>query len=190
MKRPGYTLIEILVSVAVFSFISVIALGTFSSVMKTLREGDLVQQSMNDMRITMELMAREFRTGTNYHLVGQGTEDFCPASGDPEHDSYNYCLAVYNQAGHLASYYRGNDDLLYRIEKDDDTEEIRKSVLTSNRVRVKNLGAVISPHGDQSQENITIILEVAYVLAIIDGEIDTHDPFLMQTTVTSRNYDR
>ena len=181
MTREGYTLMEIMVALVIFSIISAISLGTFASVMRSQQNSDHGQQSLNEIRFIMELLSREFRTSNGYEIAAPGTTGVCPLGAASFPEAQEHCILANNQAGNLVSYYRGADDAFHRLEQDAQSQAISHSRLSSNRVRLKELDAAIFA-GEMTQEHITVIMEASY------GQRD-ESPLIVQTTVTSRNYE-
>lgn len=66
MKR-GFTLIEIMVSVAIFSVVMVIALGALLSISAAERKAETLKSVMTNLNFALEGMSRTIRTGLNYH---------------------------------------------------------------------------------------------------------------------------
>lgn len=89
MKR-GFTLIEILVSVAIFAVVMVIALGALLSVSVSDRKAESLKAVINNLNFAMDSMARAIRTGYNYNCnsstggnctLGGSSLYFTPANG-------------------------------------------------------------------------------------------------------------
>lgn len=68
----GFTLIEIVVALGIFSVIMIISLGTFTNFIINQRRAIAEQELQEDMRLMLELMNREIRTGfgNTFDLVG------------------------------------------------------------------------------------------------------------------------
>ena len=72
MSNRGFTLIEMLVSVAIFSVVMVVALGALLSLSEANRRAELLSQATNNFNSSIDSMARAIRTGSQYHC-GTGT---------------------------------------------------------------------------------------------------------------------
>jgi prepilin-type N-terminal cleavage/methylation domain-containing protein len=66
MKR-GFTLIEMLVSVAIFSTVMAIALGALLSMSESDRKAQTLKSVINNLNFSLDDMSRTARTGRNYH---------------------------------------------------------------------------------------------------------------------------
>lgn len=63
----GFTLIEILVSVAIFSVVMVISLGALLSMSESDRKAQTLKSVINNLNFSLDAMSRSMRTGVNYH---------------------------------------------------------------------------------------------------------------------------
>lgn len=67
MTHRGFTLIEMLVSVAVFSMVMVVALGALLSLSEANRKAELLSEATNNFNSAIDSMTRSIRTGSQYH---------------------------------------------------------------------------------------------------------------------------
>jgi len=84
-ESKGFTLIEMIVSVALFAVVMVVAVGALLALTGANRKAQAIQSVMNNLNITLDGMVRNIRMGTDYHCgVGaytRSTSDSC-AEGD------------------------------------------------------------------------------------------------------------
>ena len=66
MKSKGFTLIEIIVSLGIFSIVAVIAIGALVRVTSANRQAQAIQSGINNISFIMDSMSRELRTGKTY----------------------------------------------------------------------------------------------------------------------------
>jgi len=71
-KSRGFTLIEMMVAVALFSTVMMIAVGALMSVVGASRRSQAVQSVIDNLDFALDDMSRTIRTGTDYHC-GTGT---------------------------------------------------------------------------------------------------------------------
>jgi prepilin-type N-terminal cleavage/methylation domain-containing protein len=76
-KRAGFTLVEMIVSLALFSVVAVIAIGALLKVIDANDKAQSIQSSVTNINFAMESMSRDLRTGTDY-LCGIGV--YMPSS--------------------------------------------------------------------------------------------------------------
>ena len=77
----GFTLIEILVSVALFSVVMVVALGSLLAMSTSDRKAESLKSVINNLNFTLDSMSRSIRTGSNYHC-GSATGQDCITGSD------------------------------------------------------------------------------------------------------------
>jgi prepilin-type N-terminal cleavage/methylation domain-containing protein len=66
MKTNGFTLIEIIVSLAIFSVVAVIAIGALVRVTSANRQAQAIQSGVNNISFVLDDISREMRVGTGY----------------------------------------------------------------------------------------------------------------------------
>jgi prepilin-type N-terminal cleavage/methylation domain-containing protein len=76
----GFTLIELMVSVAIFAIIMVISLGALLSISAADRKAETVESVMNNLNFAVESMTRTIRTGYDYHC-GTAAGGDCTSGG-------------------------------------------------------------------------------------------------------------
>ncbi len=74
MKTKGFTLIEIIVSLAIFSVVAVIAIGALVRVTSANRQAQAIQSGVNNVSFVLDAMSREMRVGTNYKCYSAHTD--------------------------------------------------------------------------------------------------------------------
>jgi len=70
--QAGFTLIEMLVSVALFSIVVVIAMGAILTVLDSNRKAQTVNSVMNNLNFAMESITRHVKTGVDPVIIGSG----------------------------------------------------------------------------------------------------------------------
>ena len=79
IKTPrGFTLIEMLVSTAIFTVVMVIALGSLLSMSESDRKAQTLKSVINNLNFSLDSMSRALRTGTTY---GCGAGGDCSSGG-------------------------------------------------------------------------------------------------------------
>ncbi|MDO8518529.1 MAG: type II secretion system protein, partial [bacterium] len=73
MNNRGFTLVEMLVSVAIFTVVMVIALGALLSLSAASRKVQTINTAVNNLSFAVDSMSRLIRTGLNYHCGASGT---------------------------------------------------------------------------------------------------------------------
>jgi prepilin-type N-terminal cleavage/methylation domain-containing protein len=76
-KQQGFTLIEMLVSVAIFTVVMVIALGALLSMSEADRKAETLKTVINNLNFALDSMSRSIRTGSSYDC-GETRSDVAP----------------------------------------------------------------------------------------------------------------
>jgi prepilin-type N-terminal cleavage/methylation domain-containing protein len=83
MKKTGFTLIEMMVAVTVFTVMTVVCLSAFLNISNIQRKAEAVRAVNDNLNFSIELMAREIRAGQDYIVGGGGTSlNFTNVDGD------------------------------------------------------------------------------------------------------------
>ncbi len=67
MKKNGFTIIELMVAVTIFSVIMTISIGSILGVFDSNRKSRSLKAVMTNLNLAVESMSREMRFGKNYH---------------------------------------------------------------------------------------------------------------------------
>ena len=90
-SKRGFTLVEMVVSLGIFSLVMVVAMGAFLKITDVNKRAQNVKNAVNNVNFTLEAMSRELRTGSEYTLSGTGQVTFIGgyhAGGAPIYYSY------------------------------------------------------------------------------------------------------
>ncbi len=73
----GFTLIEVMVSLAIFSVVAVVAAGALLRILDSNKKAQSIQAAITNLNFALESMSRELRTGTKYQCnsIGVGSID-------------------------------------------------------------------------------------------------------------------
>lgn len=83
----GYTMIELLVAIGIFSVVTAIAVGGFAQALKTHRQALSIMAANGNLSNALEQMIREIRTGRNFS-VGAGDSSLSFENTDREFVTY------------------------------------------------------------------------------------------------------
>ncbi|TSC69169.1 MAG: hypothetical protein G01um101456_313 [Parcubacteria group bacterium Gr01-1014_56] len=193
MKR-GFTLIEIMVSVAIFSVVMVIALGALLSISAAERKAETLKSVMTNLNFALEGMSRTIRTGLNYHCdtsnISGGTlvPQDCPNASAGS----NYFVVQSNDGTFVAYCLAGNSVWRLRVS---DANLLRTSCsatdgflpITASEVLISNLTFYVlgAPVADNIQPKVIFTLN-----GYVNVSSTASSTFNLQTSVTQRIYDQ
>jgi type II secretory pathway pseudopilin PulG len=95
----GFTLIEIIVSLAIFIVVAVIAIGAFLKILDANKQSQALQTAMNNADFALESMTRDIRVGSNYYYynaAGSGQQGSSLSLNSPTIQSYTSTLGSSN----------------------------------------------------------------------------------------------
>lgn len=193
-RRAGFTLVELLVSIALFSILVSIAAGGFVNALRSEREAAAMMSAQSNVSIALEQMTREMRTGYLFcnTIGGTSPSPACasscivdPSVPDPNAPDTHFwqCsnfLEYYNASGQRIDYSLDSQGVLYRSV--DGTAQ----PLTGSNVSIKYLTFEIwgNTEGDHWNPRVTVSIGVA-----------PNDPTVnwttasLQTSVSAREID-
>jgi prepilin-type N-terminal cleavage/methylation domain-containing protein len=163
-NNQGFTLIEMMVTVAVFSILMTIVGAIFAQTLDLQRAAFNLQNIEENSRFSLETMAREIRFAEI-----QSSSAACP--GSPT----NSLRMTHPVNGVIEYYLSAADNRIYRSVNGIDT------ILTSEDVNVIRLGFCISgvTEGDDEQPRITILMSM-------EAGVKNPQRVDLQTTITTR----
>ncbi len=167
----GFTLVELIVAIGIFSIVTTIAVGGFVSVLRTQRQAAALVSANSNISLIIEQIAREIRTGDNFCVSG-----------------YN-CSCALNVCTSLQFHNARNEVATYRT---DGAGAIERGVgsqfqkITAQNVNVRYLSFVISGQNpnDGFPPKITISIGVSAKAAGVEANVIN-----LQTTISSRQPD-
>ena len=201
MKR-GFTLIELMVSVGIFTIVMVVALGALLAIAESDRRAQTLKTITNNLNFAVESMSRNIRTGREYNCGSSAGGDCSQASGEPNGDTSLYFRAI---DGNIWAYRWSTDctppnttGCIQRSTNGGSTWE----VITAPEVVVANCGSQITGTCTPGTAGLTFYLLGSTqgdiyqprVIITIRGYVQVsaalRSNFNLQTTVTQRLYDQ
>lgn len=194
----GFTLIEMMVAVTIFSMVMLVSAGSILSIVDANRKAQSIKSIVNNLNFTMETMSRNIRVGTNYKCV---TGSIVPSDLEVPADCPSdpgSILIVESQDGASGNV---NDQLVYLfLDATDDPEGVGgifrqiglgnndedRIRLTANNVRIDEMefyveGALNDTDGIQPR--VRMVIKGHAQVGGINSE------FNLQTSVTQRVLD-
>jgi len=179
MHKKGFTLIELMVSVAIFSIVMTMSLGALLSIIAAERKAETLKSVVNNLHFALDSMTRSIRTGYGYNC-GSSSGGNCASGGT--------ILYFTDAAGRSMAYCRGNGStcdasgtaILEKINAGPFVPITTPEVLISNFT----FYLVGAPQGDAEQPKVTVTLSGSVQVSEAQSSI-----FEIQTTITQRLYD-
>lgn len=189
IQQAGFSLIELLVSLMLFTVVIIIAVGSLLMLIDANAKAQNMQEVMTNLSFALDSMTREIRTGYSYYCTNS-----LPSSVPV--DSTRDCsqgtqLSIVEGGSSLTG--GGNPRIAYRLNGGTVERRIGTGAwlpLTSDDVIIEAMhftvtnSATFSGSSDRRQPTVTVFLRGR--AGIIEG-VDTS--FSMQTTITRRLID-
>jgi prepilin-type N-terminal cleavage/methylation domain-containing protein len=188
----GFTLVEMLVSVAIFTTVMVIALGALLAMSESDRKAQTLKSVINNLNFSLDAMSRSIRTGTTYHCgavaaAGSFSVLDCPATPATG-------IAFTDSSGLNVKYCRGDagtgqcsaTGAAVLVSKNDASY----APITAAEVTITNLQFYVAG----AEGSGSALLVQPRVVILLSGQVPVGgsqvSSFDLQTSVTQRLYDR
>ncbi len=183
--NKGFSLIEIMVSVSIFSIIMLISMGSILSVLDANKKSQTLRSVMDNVNSTLESMTRTIRFGVNYHC-GSGGDTTLPldcASGDSS-------MTVRTSAGLVT--YRLSSGRIAKSTNGGPDSFITSPDVTISRLAFRVFGSVpyLSTGGSCPIGNDCFQPQAIVVVSGYAGTKPiTSTSFTLETTISQRAFD-
>jgi prepilin-type N-terminal cleavage/methylation domain-containing protein len=209
--QSGFSLVELIVAMAVFTIVITITLGALLMLVGTNQQLQGQQSMMTNLSFALDSMTREIRTGTNYYCDSQnginggsaGKKLFSNGT-NLDADAYLDCANGNdsNRTYHGISFIEGGESITNAPDTrivyffDASEHKIYRRVSGGNAESIVSSGIYIEnaeffvtgtdpldPANNEYQATVTIIIEAK------ESSDSTEDPTVVQTTITQRTLD-
>ncbi len=168
MNNRGFTIIEMIVSVAIFSLLVSAGSGIFLSSIKTHRHGLATQEILDQTSYLMEYMSRALR------MAKKDTAGSCTGTAKLNYAFENQCIKFMNYRNECQQFCWDGARI-----KDQDGNYLTSASLNVSSFNV-DLSGQYQPPTDSQQPRLTVFLSV-------EGQEDSI--INIQTTISQRNPD-
>lgn len=131
-KQKGFTLIEMLVSVAIFSIILIVIMGSIVSIVDVSRKARTMTEVMNNLNFTFESMTRTLKTATSIQVQSDGVI----VANNQDGKEVKYKIESVNGKNKLQKSYDNGGYVDLTSEEVDITEYIIEEKKTDQQPRV------------------------------------------------------
>lgn len=179
----GFTLIEMMVAVALFVVVMMVTVGALLSILDANQKAQATQSVINNLNIALDGMVRTIRAGTNYRCGSTGGN--CATTDDFPGDSFEFTKyggTVGNDADDI-EYSLGVDNRLYRKEGTLDAVAITAAEVVIDDLEFYVQGAGSIPVDQQPRVLIIVRGTVA------PGSGSRESTFHIQAFATQREID-
>jgi len=195
--RSGFTLIELMVAVTIFSMVMTVAAGTMVSIVDANNKARALQSVMNNLNFAVESMTRNMMFGSKYHCGSDAenviASNLTPANctGDPVSPQSEMTF-VHNDGQRVFTYRLNSTTGQLEVMQTGPSIINSQFVgITSSEVKINSLKFYVTGSGQES--SLASSLQPR-VLIVISGEAQTKDKviseFHLQTTVSQRTLDQ
>ncbi len=182
--KKGFTLVEMLIAVGLFTLIASISLGAILSIFDANRRSRSSKTVVDNLNLSIESMVRTIRFGNSYHGFGNGCDD------DDLEDPQNCSVGGYG----VATQFEG-DTVVYRfcstthdIRWSDDEESD-----CNDMIPITSSDTVVEDAKFYVFNTSTSDMEQPYVIAVIKGYVGNkptvQSKFSIQTVMSQRIID-
>ncbi|TSC70377.1 MAG: Uncharacterized protein CEO12_401 [Parcubacteria group bacterium Gr01-1014_46] len=177
-SKKGFTLIEIMVSVSIFSVIMLMVSSSIYTVFDANRKSQSLRSVMDNLNLSLESMTRTIRFGKDYHCDINSGSPSSPQNCSNGADS----IAVTNSSGNTITFRLSNGRI---IRNDGSDAFVTGSDITIDTLTFRVFGAIpYSSGSDLLQPKVVIVIEGhAGIKATVKSS------FILQTTVSQRQFD-
>ena len=197
--QSGFSLIEVLVSLAIFTFVSVAAMGALLVLIDANRKAQNLQAVMTNISFAMDSMTREIRTGSHYYCRNV-VNSVMSSAGTDTRDCGNAAGAralAFNESGSslidsASCSDSDNRRIAYRYNRTQDS--IQRKIcdndwlrLTSSEVIITDAKFIVSGAMGANSTDDTPVVTIH--IEGTAGDADTGTAFALQTTVTQYGLD-
>ncbi len=187
-KNPqkGFTLVEMIVSIALFSIVMVVCVTALLALVNANRKAQALQSVMNNLNISLDDMARNIRMGSHYHCSStiDATTHDCP--NDVDNQTF-----IFEHFGGSRSDF--SDQWIYKY--DAPNKRILKSInggtdyvsITAPEVAIDNMKFYVigTTIDDTTQPRVTIVVSGTANAA----NVKSKESFHIQVTAVQRAID-
>lgn len=189
-KNKGFTLIEMLVALSLFTIVMTIVVGSLLVLIDGNRQLQGEQSVMTNLSFAMDSMTREIRTGKNYYcadnFVSQPTINNLDCTNSKKGISFVEAGGSITGAtdGRIAYYFDNLNKTLMRKVGNATAQSIVSNDISIEEAKFFVTGSDnFNQTGDVNQSTVTIIIKASETGAV--GE----KPYILQTTITQRELD-
>ncbi len=188
-QTQGFTLVELMVSLTIFSIVMLISTGTLLIMIDVNAKAQALYSSTTNLSFALDNMTREIRTGYQYHCTTSGTQTVSDplASGAIDCSSGGDTMAFNRDKDTVRMGYRWNTTskaIEQKIASGNWMQITSRDVIIDTFEIVVNNSDTIAKNGDTDQPTVDI-----RVVGHVNNGLDTDTDFNIQTRIVERRFD-
>lgn len=195
-QTHGFTLVEVLVAIAIFSFVATTAVGTLLVLIDANRKAQSIETAISNVTFALDSMSREIRTGTYYYCddAVADVDGFKDSNADKDTKD---CAGmsrgiVFFEGGESLTDGAGSNKIAYRIANDGIERRLgttRKwERLTDPSVRILIYDSGFTVYGTDVSDDISPSVTI-HIKGYAGDTEDSETDFNIQTTITQQVLD-
>ena len=189
-NNKGFTLIEIMVSVAIFAIIMTTGIGALVSITNSYRISQQNKQVNDALNFSLESMVRELRLGNNYYVPSGSNQVNSPEVGSRDGDNDSIGFMASDGRGYFIFRYDADNLTLQRQTFDGTVGDNTSQLTNPDLVEITNVRfIVIGTESFADDDDVRQPLVWIQIQAKPTGESDDSIS-TMQTLVSQRLLDR
>lgn len=186
----GFTLVELMVSLAVFSIVMTVSVGTLLVLVDLNAKAQALYSASTNLSFALDSMSREMRTGYRYNC-GESNSD--SVQNLPDEGVSDDCDIPQNPSGTLVAFSREEDgkQMGYRLNTADHSIEQKERGgnwvrITAEEVYIEVFEVTVrnSDLNDNNQPTVDLRVE-----GYVNNGLDTDTDFFIQTHIVQRRID-
>ena len=170
MKNRGFTLIELMVAVAIFTIVMMVSMGAVFSVVSANRKSQSLNVVINNLNFAFESMIRDLRTGTDYVVTGNDQVSFVDRNG--------------NDVSYYLYENRDGDSVIYKEYPDD--ASLPQGEITDPEVFIDQLTFDLVGDGEDGRQ---LLLRIHLQGKTGNPANNTESTFNIETLIAPRSLD-
>ena len=187
-KVRGFTLIEMMVSLGIFTVVLSISVGALLAMVSSNRKTQTLRSAMDNLNLAMEEMSRNIIQGRKYHcgasvLPVANIEDALDCTAGKE-----FFLAMEAHSGNSTI---ATDQIVYRLATTTTTGRLQKSInsgvsfndVTAPSIKIEKLEFYVFGNAIGDDEVPRVIITIGGTAGVKEG---TQSSFNIQTMATQR----
>jgi len=140
-SESAFTLIEVLVSLALFSVVMLVGVGALLTVIDANAKAQATQSVMNNLNVAIDGMMRSVRMGSHYHCDSGNISSWPLTPRDCPNGSSGISFVTYN--GNLRRYYL-KDNRIYRYACTSGSGQCADLPITSPDIDIKKFDVYVA----------------------------------------------